>query len=185
MYICNEFDTDMMTLTIKATDMIILTKNTTKMMLRWLAGILGLMQPLLQAGVSLLHGLVVNGVGQRLGGAHEDAEAFGSRDAGIDQIALQHYEVGHQQGDDDHGILRALRLVDGGGVGHKASSTMSMYGSVSGRGVFDLLQATQQHRSERWFCANHFLSCRLSVNVSRFVTSIGKSFCHILLIPAK
>ena len=51
--------------------MIILTKNTTKMMLRWLAGILGLMQPLLQAGVSLLHGLVVNGVGQRLGGAHE------------------------------------------------------------------------------------------------------------------
>ena len=74
-YLCNEFDTDMMTLTIKATDMIILTKNTTQMMLRWLAGILGLMQPLLQAGVSLLHGLVVNGVGQRLGGAHEDAEA--------------------------------------------------------------------------------------------------------------
>ncbi len=64
-YLCNEFDTDMMTLTIKATDMIILTKNTTKMMLRWLAGILGLMQPLLQAGVSLLHGLVVDGVGQR------------------------------------------------------------------------------------------------------------------------
>ena len=85
-YLCNEYDTDMMTLTIKATDMIILTKNTTKMMLRWLAGILGLMQPLLQAGVSLLHGLVVNGVGQRLGGAHEDAEAFGSRDAGVDEV---------------------------------------------------------------------------------------------------
>ena len=30
-YLCNEFDTDMMTLTIKATDMIILTKDTTKM----------------------------------------------------------------------------------------------------------------------------------------------------------
>ena len=85
-YLCNEFDTDMMTLTIKATDMIILTKNTTKMMLRWLAGILGLMQPLLQAGVSLLHGLVVDGVGQRLGGAHEDTEAFGSRDAGVDEV---------------------------------------------------------------------------------------------------
>ena len=77
------------------------------------------MQPLLQAGVSLLHGLVVDGVGQRLGGAHEDAEAFGSRDAGIDEIALQHHEVGHQQGDDDHGIFRALRLVDGGGVGQR------------------------------------------------------------------
>jgi len=68
-------------------------------------------QTLLQAGVSLLHGLVVNGVGQRLGGAHEDAEAFGSRDAGIDQIALQHHEVGHQQGESGHDIAGRLVLT--------------------------------------------------------------------------
>ncbi len=55
---------------------------------------------------------------------------------------------------------------------HRASSTMSMYGSASGRGVFDLLQATQQHFSERWFCTNHSLSCLRSVNVNRFVISI-------------
>ena len=53
-----------------------------------------------------------------------------------------------------------------------ASSTMSMYGSVPSRGVFDLLQATQQQRSERWFCSNHSLSCFRSVNDNRFVTSM-------------
>ena len=58
---------------------------------------------------------------------------------------------------------------------------MLMYGSVSGRGVFDLLQATQQHRSERWFCASHSLSCRLSVNVNRFVTSIGKLILYFAM----
>ena len=57
---------------------------------------------------------------------------------------------------------------------HKASSTISMYGRVSALGVFDLLQATQQNFSERWFCSNHSLSCFLSVNVNRFVTSIGR-----------
>ena len=55
---------------------------------------------------------------------------------------------------------------------HKASSTMSMYGSASGRGVFDLLQATQQLFAVRWLRSSHSLSCCLLVNIRRLVTSI-------------
>ena len=62
---------------------------------------------------------------------------------------------------------------------HNASSTISMYGRVSALGVFDLLQTTQQHFSERWFFSNHSLSCNLFVNVNRFVISIA-SILNIL-----
>ena len=53
-----------------------------------------------------------------------------------------------------------------------ASSTISRYGSASGLGVFDLLQATQQNCAERWFCMSHSLSCCLLVKVNRLVTSM-------------
>jgi len=50
---------------------------------------------------------------------------------------------------------------------------------VSVFAVFDLLQATQQQRSERRFRSSHFLSCLRSVKVKRFVTSMGYVFDFI------
>ncbi len=74
---------------------------------------------------------------------------------------------------------------------HKASSTISMYGRESALGVFDLLQATQQDFSERWYFSNHSLSCFRSVNVNRLVTSMWcaivqiRYYRQLLPIPAK
>ena len=61
----------------------------------------------------------MDGVGQGLRGADDDAEFLRTGDAGIDEVALEHHEMGHQQGHDHDGIFRALRLMDGGGVGQR------------------------------------------------------------------
>ena len=76
------------------------------------------MESLFQAGVTLQHHHVVDGVGQGFRGADDNADLLRTGDARIDKVALEHHEVGHQQGHDHDGILRALRLMDGGGVGH-------------------------------------------------------------------
>ena len=66
-----------------------------------------------------------------------------------------------------------------------------MYGRESALGVFDLLQATQQDFSERWYFSNHSLSCFRSVNVNRLVTSMWcaivqiRYYRQLLPIPAK
>ena len=71
----------------------------------------------LQPRIPLLHNHVVDGIGQCLGGADDDADFLGPGDTSINEVSLKHHEMGHQQGDDHHGIFRALRLVDGCGVG--------------------------------------------------------------------
>ena len=62
-----------------------------------------------------------------------------------------------------------------------ASSTISRYGRQSWRGVLDLLQATQQHFSERWFTLSHSLSWLRSVKVNRLVISIHSPILGVKL----
>ncbi len=65
-------------------------------------------KPFLQLRVALLHDHIMDGIGQCLGGADDDADFLGSGDTRIDKVSLKHHEMGHQQGDDHHGIFRAL-----------------------------------------------------------------------------
>ena len=58
----------------------------------------------------------MDGVGQSLRGADDNTEFLRTGDAGIDEIALEHHEMGHQQGHDHDGVFRALRLMDSGCV---------------------------------------------------------------------
>ena len=62
----------------------------------------------LQPGIPLLHNHVVDGISQSLGGSDNDADFLGPGDTRIDEIPLKHHVMGHQQGDDHHGIFRAL-----------------------------------------------------------------------------
>ena len=50
----------------------------------------------------------MDGIGQCLGGAHNDTDFLGPGDTRIDEVSLKHHEMGHKQGDDHHGIFRAL-----------------------------------------------------------------------------
>jgi hypothetical protein len=50
---------------------------------------------------------------------------------------------------------------------------------VSGITLFDLLHATQQHLSERWFRSSHSLSPLRSLKVSKFSTSMCYVFDFI------
>ena len=65
-------------------------------------------KPFLQLGVAFLNDHVVDGIGQGLGCADYDADFLCPGDTRIDEVSLKHHEMGHQQGDDHHGIFRAL-----------------------------------------------------------------------------
>jgi hypothetical protein len=49
--------------------------------------------------------------------ADQNHEALPAGDAGVEKVSLQHGVVLRQDRDNHGGILRALALVDGGGVG--------------------------------------------------------------------
>lgn len=72
-------------------------------------------QPFLELGVSLLHGEILDGIAQCLDLSDEHANLFGSRDGGVDEVALQEGEETVEHRDDHDGIFRALALVDGDG----------------------------------------------------------------------
>ena len=65
-------------------------------------------EPFPQLGITFLHDHVVDGIGRCLRGAHDDADFLGPGDTRINEISLEHHEMGHQQWDDHHGIFRAL-----------------------------------------------------------------------------
>ena len=65
-------------------------------------------KPFLQLGVAFLPDHVVDGIGQCLGGAHDNADFLCPGDTRIDKVPLKHHEMGHQQWDDHHGLFSAL-----------------------------------------------------------------------------
>ena len=68
--------------------------------------------------------------GDRLLLADENDKPLAARDAGVEQIALQHRVVlGHDR-DDDRRILRALALVNGRSIG--GNDDVGIFESVSG-----------------------------------------------------
>ena len=75
------------------------------------------LQAFFEAGVATGDGEVPDGKPEGFGTADKDADAFCSGDAGVDEIALEHHVVGHQDGNYNNRELRTLGLVDGGGVG--------------------------------------------------------------------
>ena len=58
--------------------------------------------------VSLIHRQVVNAVGKGFFLPYQDHDLFCPCDSGVDEISLQHDEMGHHDGHDDDGIFRAL-----------------------------------------------------------------------------
>ena len=62
-------------------------------------------------------GNVANRDRDRLLLADEDHEPLAAGDAGVEEVSLQHGVVLGQDGDHHRGILGALALVDGGGIG--------------------------------------------------------------------
>ena len=79
----------------------------------------GRFQPGEQAGKALLGAVVSDGHGQRFGLANQDDQLFASRNTGINEVPLQQEVMLGGQGNDDGGKLRALRFVDGDGVGQR------------------------------------------------------------------
>ena len=55
--------------------------------------------------------------------ADENHQPLAARDAGIEEISLQHGVVLGQDRDDHGGIFGALALVDGGGIGRNSVSS--------------------------------------------------------------
>ena len=55
--------------------------------------------------------------------AEQDHQALAAGDAGVEQVALEHRVVLRAQGEDHGGVLAALGLVDGGGVGEHTWSS--------------------------------------------------------------
>ncbi len=67
-----------------------------------------LSKSLLQPRIAPLNDHVVDGIGQCLGGADDDADSLCPGDTCIDKVSLKHHEMGHQYRDNHHGIFRAL-----------------------------------------------------------------------------
>ena len=70
----------------------------------------GGIQPLPKARIAFQHGHVADGIGQGFHCADQHADLFGARNTRIDQVALEHHEVGHQHRHDDDRIFRPLAL---------------------------------------------------------------------------
>lgn len=79
----------------------------------------GSLQPILEFGVPLADRKVSHSVGKGIGLPDKHAYLLGTGDACINQVALQHNEMGHHNGHDHDGVFRALSLVYGGGVGKR------------------------------------------------------------------
>lgn len=59
----------------------------------------------------------MDGIGQYLCRTDDDADFLGPGDSCINEVSLEHHEMGHQQWCERNGIFRALQLVDGCEVG--------------------------------------------------------------------
>ena len=82
-------------------------------------GCQGRIQPLPKARIAFQHSHVADGKGQSFRRTDQNAYLFRARNARINEIALEHYEVGHQQWHDHDRVFRPLRLVDGRGIGQR------------------------------------------------------------------
>src|SRR5450759_2838423 len=74
-------------------------------------------QALRQASIAPGDAIVPDGYLERVGLPYKDAEAFGACNRGVEQVALQQHTMLGDERNDDNGILAALALVDGDGVG--------------------------------------------------------------------
>ena len=79
----------------------------------------GGIQPLPKARIAFQHGHIVDGIGQGFRRTDQHADLFGARDTRIDQVALEHHEVGHQHRHDHNRVFRPLRLMNRRGVGQR------------------------------------------------------------------
>lgn len=79
----------------------------------------GGIQPLPKARIAFQHGHIVDGIGQGFRRTDQHADLFGARDTRIDQVALEHHEVGHQYRHDHDRVFRPLGLMDRRGVGQR------------------------------------------------------------------
>jgi len=75
------------------------------------------LQPLSQLRPSPPSRHVLHGNGDRLLLADQYHQPLATGNAGVQQVSLQHGVVLGQDGDDDGGVLGALALVNGRGVG--------------------------------------------------------------------
>src|SRR4029077_12465599 len=62
--------------------------------------------------------------------ADKDPEPFAAGNASVEEVSLQHGIVLGQDRDDHGGILRALALVDGGGVGGRQGVPLDAAGGA-------------------------------------------------------
>ena len=60
-------------------------------------------QPFFQFRVSVAHSQISYSIGEGFGLTDEHADFLGSRDSGVDEVALKHYEMSHQDRDDHDG----------------------------------------------------------------------------------
>ena len=79
----------------------------------------GGIQPLPKARIAFQHGHIVDGIGQGFRRTDQHADLFGARDTRIDQVALEHHEVGHQYRHDHDRVFRPLGLMDRRGIGQR------------------------------------------------------------------
>src|SRR6266516_5178971 len=74
-------------------------------------------QALRQPGIAPRDAIVPDGYLERVRLPHQDTEASGARDRGVEQIALEQHAMLGDERDDHDGIFAALAFVDGDGVG--------------------------------------------------------------------
>ena len=77
----------------------------------------GFLQPVLQHGVSFADGYIADRIAQCLLCPDQDKYFLCPGYAGIDEVALKHHEMIHQDRHDHDRVLRALGFVDGRGIG--------------------------------------------------------------------